>query len=58
MSLVVRAESAADVDKPPNYWLVQDEQITVKNRDLRSDKPDEFIIYLCNQPHLARQRLH
>ena len=42
MSLVVRAESAADVDKPPNYWLVQDEQITVKNRDLRSDKPDEF----------------
>ena len=53
MSSVVKAQSSDDPDKPPNYWTVQYDQIVIKNRDLRSDNPDEFyhLSTLTTPPH-------
>ena len=42
MSYTVKAESISDLARPPAYYEVEDSEVTVKNRQVRSDKPEEY----------------
>ena len=42
MSYTVKAESIGDSARPPAYYEVGDSEVTVKNRQVRSDKPEEY----------------
>jgi len=44
MSYTVKAEaeSIGDSARPPAYYEVEDSDVTVKNRQVRSDKPEEY----------------
>jgi len=40
MSLSVRGYSGSDNDKPPNCWVVDESEVVLKDREIRSQKPD------------------
>ena len=42
MPYTVKAESIGDSARPPAYYEVEDSEVTVKNRQVRSDKPEEY----------------
>ena len=42
MSYVVKAHSATETNKPPEYYVVDDSEVTVKNREVRSQHKDEY----------------
>ena len=42
MLYTVKAESISDLERPPAYYEVEDSEVTVKNRQVRSDKPEEY----------------
>jgi len=42
MSLVVKAQSASDLSKPPFYTQVADEEVILKGRESRLDKPEVY----------------
>ena len=45
---VVRAQPLASTEKPPLNWSVLDSEVRLKNRQLRSDKPD--VTYYLGSP--------
>jgi len=42
MSYTVQGESISNSARPPAYYEVEDSEVTVKNRHVRSDKPEEY----------------
>jgi len=52
MSLPVKGYSGSDSDKPPKYWLVQDSEVIVKNREARSQKPQ--VHYQILSPNFTK----
>ena len=52
MSLSVKGYSASDTDRPPTYWAVEDFEVLVKDRAIRSQKPE--VHYQISSPTAAR----
>ena len=52
MSLPVKGYSGSDSDKPPKYWLVQDSEVIVKNREACSQKPQ--VHYQILSPNFTK----
>jgi len=48
----VKGYSGSDSDKPPKYWLVQDSEVIVKNREARSQKPQ--VHYQILSPNFTK----
>jgi len=42
MSFVVKKQSASDTSKPPEYTEVDDNEVFLKGRENRSDKPEAY----------------
>ena len=43
--------SGSDNDKPPNYWVVDESEVVVKDKEVRSQKPD--VHYQLTIPYLS-----
>ena len=41
MSFVVKAQSTSDINKPPDYWTINETEIVSQNRSARSQQPEE-----------------
>jgi len=52
MSFSVKGYSGSDGDKPPNYWVVDESEIVIKDREIRSHKPD--TLYQLSSPSTRR----
>jgi len=52
MSLSLRGYSGSDSDKPPNYWVVDESEVVIKDREIRSQKPDGH--YQLSSPVIRR----
>ena len=47
MSFSVKGYSGSDSDRPPNYWVVDESEVVVKDREIRSQRPD--VHYLSSR---------
>ena len=52
MSFSVKEHSWSDSDRPPNYWVVDESEIVVKDREIRSQRPD--VHYQLSSPSTTR----
>ena len=52
MSLPVKGYSGSNSNKLPKYWLVQDSEVIIKNREARSLKPQ--VHYQISSPNSAK----
>ena len=52
MSFSVKGYSGSDSDRPPNYWVVDESEVVVKDREIRSQRPD--VHYQLSSPSTTR----
>jgi len=52
MSFSVKGYSGSDSDRPPNYWVVDESEVVVKDREIRSQRRD--VHYQLSSPSTTR----
>ena len=52
MSFSVKGYSGSDSDRPPNYWVVDESEVVIKDRKIRLQKPD--VHYQWSSPSTRR----
>jgi len=52
MSFSVKRYSGSDSDRPPNYWVVDESEVVIKDREIRSQRP--HVHYQISSPSTIR----